>query len=105
MPNNTVLNEIITNRSANNLVRATVQMRIKRAVSPELSQQVKEVVESIADISGAPTPVVTPEGIFEGIARLRIDFWVPTGKKVEITAALMQALHASFPDANLKVLS
>jgi small conductance mechanosensitive channel len=104
VPNNTVLNEIITNRSTNNLVRATVLMRIKRAASADLNSQVKEVVAGTSDVATTPAPVSTPEGIFEGTARIKIDFWVPTGKKAEVTAAVVEALQTSFPDANLKVV-
>jgi small conductance mechanosensitive channel len=104
VPNNTVLNEIITNRSTNNLVRATVLMRIKRAANTDLNTQVRDTVASIPDVASTPAPVVTPEGIFEGTARIKIEFWVPTGKKAEVTAAVVEALQTSFPDANLKVV-
>ena len=48
--------------------------------------------------------VIGLEGVFEETARIKIDFWSPTSKKVSVTPALLAALQAQFPDANLKVV-
>ena len=105
VPNNTVLNEIITNRSASSLVRASVQMRLKQADSEQVSSRVNEVLAGIEGISVAPPPDVMHEGIFAGTEKHKINFWVPTGKKLELTSAAVKALQAAFPDADLKVLA
>jgi small-conductance mechanosensitive channel len=100
-----VLNEIITNRSASNLVRATVQIRIKQAAIADVITQIKDALAGLEDVAGAPEPVVILEGVFEGMSRIRIDFWVPTAKKAAITAAVVEALQVRFPQANLKVVA
>ena len=105
VPNNTVLNEIITNRSASSLVRASVHMRLKQADSEQVSSRVNEVLAGIEGISVAPPPDVMHEGIFAGTEKHKINFWVPTGKKLELTSAAVKALQAAFPDADLKVLA
>ncbi len=105
VPNNVVLNEIITNRSASNLVRATVQIRIRQAAIADVITQIKEGLTGIEDVAGTPEPVVILEGVFEGMSRIRIDFWVPTTKKAAVTASVVEALQARFPQANLKVVA
>ena len=105
VPNNVVLNEIITNRSASNLVRATVQIRIRQAAIADVITQIKEALTGIEDVAGTPEPVVILEGVFEGMSRIRIDFWVPTTKKAAVTASVVEALQARFPQANLKVVA
>ncbi len=103
VPNNTVLNEIITNRSANNQQRATIQVRIKRSNISELTDQIRPIIEAIPDIAQTPAPIIALEGVFEGAARIRIDFWSPTSKKAAVTPSALSALQSAFPDANLKV--
>jgi small conductance mechanosensitive channel len=105
VPNNTVLNEIITNRSTNSLVRATVQMRIKHTGTADIHNRIKELVAEIEGVAPTPTPEVTLESSFNGVEKHKINFWVPTGKKVELTSALVQALQTAFPDADLKVIA
>jgi len=105
VPNNVVLNEIITNRSASNLVRATVQMRIKEAAIADVITHIKEALVGIGDVAGSPEPLVILEGVFEGMSRIRIEFWVPTSKKAAVSATVVEALQAGFPQANLKVVA
>jgi small-conductance mechanosensitive channel len=105
VPNNTVLTEIITNRSANSLVRTTVQMRVRRGDVPDLYNRVKTVVAGVEGVAETPSSDVAMDGVFEGVERHKINFWAPTGKKAEVTLAVMEALQSSFPEANLKVVT
>lgn len=105
VPNNTVLNEIITNRSTNSLVRATVQMRIKHTGTADIHNRIKELVAAIEGVAPTPAPEVILESSFNGVEKHKINFWVPTGKKLELTSALVQALQTAFPDADLKVIA
>jgi small-conductance mechanosensitive channel len=103
VPNNVVLNEIVTNRSASNLTRVTLQMQVKGAAGPEMVEQIKETLSSITDVAGTPSPTLDLQGISDGMSVLRIDFWVSAGKKMEVTAAVIETLQVRFPGADLKV--
>jgi small-conductance mechanosensitive channel len=103
VPNNTVLNEIVTNRSASALMRVTLQMQIKGAAKPDMVEQIKEALSGITDVADTPSPLVDLEGISEGMSVLRINFWVPTGKKMEVTSVVLETLQERFQQADLKV--
>jgi small conductance mechanosensitive channel len=103
VPNNTVLNEIVTNRSASALMRVTLQMQIKGTAKPDMVEQIKEALSGITDVADTPSPLVDLEGISEGMSVLRINFWVPTGKKMEVTSVVLETLQERFQQADLKV--
>lgn len=104
VPNNTVLTEVITNRSSNSVQRTTVQMRIKRNDIAEVTAQIKTILSGVPDVAQSPEPVIGLEGVFEEIARIRIDFWLLTSKKPLVIPSVIGALQAHFPEANLKVV-
>lgn len=104
VPNNVVLTEIVTNRSASNLARVVVQIQTKEAASADTAEAAKAALSGITDIAGTPPPMAVIEGISEGMSQMRVTVWMPAGKKAAVTAAAMEALQARFPQADLKVV-
>jgi small-conductance mechanosensitive channel len=103
VPNNVVLNEIVTNRSASSVIRVTVRMLLRGTASADVVDQVKEALSGVPDVAPTPAPIIDLEGISDGMSQMRIDFWVPAGKKVAVTAAVIETLEARFQQADLKV--
>lgn len=103
VPNNTVLTEIITNRSASQLQRATIQVRLKHGSLSGNSSQISEALKDFSEIAASPAPVTALEGVYDGVVRLRVEFWVPVGQKVDMTQRVVEALQVRFPEANITV--
>ena len=103
VPNNVVLNEIVTNRSVSNLQRQIMYVRTAKAGLADMSEQIGDALKQSADVAVTPTPVIALERVIEGTARLRIEFWVPGPKKVATASQVAEAIQARFPDANITV--
>jgi hypothetical protein len=56
------------------------------------------------DIAASPAPVTALEGVNEGIARLRVEFWAPAGERLAVTSRVVEALQARFPGAGVVVI-
>lgn len=104
VPNSMVLNEIVTNRSASNLKRQVILLRIPRGRLSEMSKEIATTLKSFAEIAGTPAPVVAFEGVQEGTVRLRVEFWVPGPVRVSITPMVIEALQTRFPEAGVTVV-
>ncbi|MEO8287748.1 MAG: mechanosensitive ion channel family protein [Chloroflexota bacterium] len=105
VPNSTVLNEIITNRSTNDVQRAIVQMSIKRSRIGELSEQIKSILEGLDQVAERPEPVIVLDSVLDGILEVRVEFWANAGSRSKAIPAVVETLQARYPDANLKVVS
>jgi small conductance mechanosensitive channel len=104
VPNNVVLNEIVTNRSVSNLHRQVIVIQVPNASLTNTSTQVSIALKDFADIAASPTPIVALESVTDGNARLRIEYWVPLGMQVGLTPQVVEALQARFPHANVTVV-
>jgi len=89
VPNNVIMTEILTNRSASNLQRATVIIRIKPGNIEEIGQQINETLKDFEQVASTPAPIITVEEISHEIERLRVQFWVPATEKSDVTARVM----------------
>ncbi len=105
VPNSMVLNEIVTNRSASNLQRQIITLRVPNVDITGTSRTITEVLKGFEQVAGSPAPVVALEGVTGGVARLRVEFWVPSGTKVSIVPEVVQELQMHFPNANVLVAS
>ncbi|HVF98307.1 MAG TPA: mechanosensitive ion channel domain-containing protein [Chloroflexia bacterium] len=103
VPNNVVLNEIVTNRSVANLQRQVIVIEVPNASLTNTSTQISTALRDFADIAASPTPVVALESVTDGNARLRIEYWVPLGTQMALTPQVVEALQARFPHANVTV--
>jgi small-conductance mechanosensitive channel len=107
VPNNTMLNEIVTNRSISTQQKAGVRIRVRTTDLGDLQKMGEEISAILANIEGVgetPAPSVTLEGMHEGTARLKLEFWTPTGQKGTITSHALDALRARWPEANMAVV-
>ncbi len=104
VPNSLVLNEIVTNRSASNLQRQVILVRIRRGSLSAISKEINETLKTFADITGTPTPMIALEGVQEGIAALRVEYWTPGQVRVSLTPQVVEALQAHFPEADITVV-
>jgi small-conductance mechanosensitive channel len=103
VPNNVVFTEILTNRSVTDHQRAVLRLQLRRGSITGISEQINEILKDNPDVAASPAPVIALEGIQDGIAELRIEFWVPTAQKVTLTAQAVEAIRARFPDADVTV--
>ncbi len=103
VPNSVVLNEIVTNRSASNLQRQIITIRLPKGSLSEISRQISDALKEFPEIATTPAPVVALEQIFHGVARLRIQFWMPAGTPIALTPQIVEALQQRFPDANVTI--
>ena len=104
VPNNVVLNEILTNRSASNLQRQVIVIQVPNASLTHTTSEVNAALRDFADIVATPTPVVALEGVTDGTARFRLEYWVPSGTHLAITPGVVEALQARFPKSNVTVV-
>ena len=106
VPNNTVLNEVVTNRSVSSQQRAVVRVKVGTTNLGDLQEISEDIVAAISNIEGvaqSPTPSVTLEEIQEGTARLRVEFWHETGQKAAVASRVVDALRARWPEADMAV--
>lgn len=104
VPNSVVLNEIVTNRSASDLQRQIVQVRVRMGSVTDLSREISDALKSIPDVAPTPAPVIALERVIGGIARLKVEFWASAPKRVATTAQVIEALQERLPDANVTVV-
>src|SRR5438552_948418 len=104
VPNGTILNEILVNRSVSNLQRQVLTMSIKGSSPSETSQEVIKLLKDFPEIAASPGPITALEGITDGVARLRVEFWVPAAMRLDVTSRVVESLQARFPDAAVAVV-
>jgi small-conductance mechanosensitive channel len=108
VPNGTVLNEIVTNRSISNQQKTSIKVRLEiedTADVQETSGEILVLLQNLASVSKSPEPAVAVEGTFDGLVRLRVDFWFTSGEKMAAAAEVVDALRAKWPEANMTVLA
>jgi small-conductance mechanosensitive channel len=104
VPNNLVLTEIVTNRSASELSRQILLLSTRRADLTEVSREITTLLRGFEFVASAPAPTTALEELKFGVSRLRIEFWVPTSSRIALTAQVVEALQAHFPDADITVV-
>lgn len=104
VPNSTVLNEIVTNRSASDLQRQVIVLRMPKGSLTEISNQISATLKTFPAIAPSPAPVVALEGVHRGVAKIRVEYWVPDGTNIATVPQVVEALQSSFPDANVTVV-
>jgi small-conductance mechanosensitive channel len=104
VPNSVIMTEILTNRSASDLQRQTVIVRTKESNLAEISKGIDGVLKGFDRIASAPAPVTALEEVRDEGSRLRVQFWVPSAERIELTTQVAEALQARFPDAGVTVV-
>lgn len=103
VPNNVVLNEIVTNRSVSNLQRQTIVVQVPNASLTGTSSEISSALRDFEDIAASPAPAVALQEVSNGTARLRVEYWVPSAMNRTLTPQVVEALQMRFPDANVTV--
>ncbi len=106
VPNNTMLTEIVTNRSASPQQRAGIKVSLETTDLEGLQEMAKDINQAltgIKEVAQSPAPTVIVEGVAEGTARLRAEFWFLTGQRAEVVSRAVAALRAKWPDADIAV--
>lgn len=104
VPNSTILNEILTNRSASDLQRQIIVLGVRSGGLSETSQEITRLLRDFQDVASSPAPTTALEEVKDGVTRLRIEFWVPAGTRLAVTPQVVESLHDRFPDASVAVL-
>ena len=104
VPNSVVLNEIVTNRSVSNLQRQIMLVRTSKSGLSDIAGEIGDALKEHSDVAPTPTPVIALERVTDGVARLRIEYWVPAPKRVNTASQVAESLQARFPDANITVV-
>lgn len=104
VPNSVILTEILTNRSASNLQRQVVVIGIKEGNLSEVSQEIDRILNGFEHIASKPAPVTALEEVKDGVAQLRVQFWVQANKRLAVTAQVVEALQADFANASVTVI-
>jgi small conductance mechanosensitive channel len=108
VPNSTVLNEIVTNRSISNQQKTSIKVRVDMADTADMqktSDDILALLQNLDSVSKSPAPAVAVEGTFDGLVRLRVDFWFTSGEKTTAATQVVDALRARWPEANMTVLA
>jgi small-conductance mechanosensitive channel len=105
VPNNTVFTEIVTNRSATDLHRSIVEVQFRTSNITSVTKQVTELLRDTEGVAATPAPVISLEGVQDGVAKVRVEFWVPLTERVSLTAHVVEAIRARYPEADVTVRS
>ena len=100
VPNSTVLNEIVTNRSISNQQKTSIKVRVDMADTADMQKTGDEILallQNLDSVSKSPAPAVAVEGTFDGLVRLRVDFWFTSGEKTTAATQVVDALRAGWP--------
>lgn len=104
VPNSTVLNEIVINRSVSNLRKQILLVEAAVGDVSDMSGQITRVLRGFEGVVTTPAPVVALEQVKDGVARLRVEFWALETVRHDLTAEVAKALQAAFPQAALTVV-
>ncbi len=96
VPNNVILTEILTNRSASELQRQTIVISIKQTNLSDISQEIDLILKGFEHIASKPAPVTALEEVKDGVAQLRVHFWVRSVDRLAVTAQVVEGLQAHF---------
>ncbi len=105
VPNNTVFTEIVTNRSATDLHRAVAEVQLRTSNIATVTRQVTDLLRDTEEVAGTPAPVISLESVQDGVAKVRVEFWVPLTERVKSTAQVVEAIRARYPEADVAVRS
>ena len=104
VPNSLVLNEIVTNRSVSNLQRQILHVRVPNSEISSINQEIGDALKENSDVASTPSPVVALERVMDGVARLRVEYWVPGPKRVATATQVAELIQRRFPEANISVV-
>lgn len=101
VPNNVVLTEVVTNRSAYDTSQVALQIADTRVAFPEINERVRAALAPFPAIVQVPAPRVTIQKATDERATLGLEYW-QRGDGAALPDVLSQ-LRTAFPDATITV--
>jgi len=107
IPNDTVSNRAIVNRSERGRLRVRVDVGVDYAADPERAQDVAiETIDDVAAVSPTPPPQAIPKAFGDSAVVLELRFWIdrPTPQqKWRATACVVRAVKKAFEEEGIKI--
>ncbi|WP_123533696.1 mechanosensitive ion channel family protein [Halosimplex salinum] len=107
LPNDSVADRAITNRSQKGLLRIRVDVGIDYAADPERAQQVAiEAISGLSEVVDAPPPQVFPKEFGDSSVILEMRFWIdhPTPpRKWKAVSSVISSVKAAFEAEGIKI--
>jgi len=107
IPNDSVSDRPITNRSQKGLLRIRVDVGIDYTADPEHAQQVAiEAISQLSEVVDAPPPQVFPKEFGDSAVVLELRFWIdhPTPpRKWKAISAVVSSVKAAFEEEGIKI--
>ena len=103
IPNNIVFSDILTNRSAYDTRKVSLQLQDIRVPFTDLSRLVNDALAHFEEIDHAPAPQVKLKAIENGSATVTLDYW--QRGSAPILPDVLARLHDVFPDADITIIS
>lgn len=103
VPNTIVFTEILTNRSAYNTHRVSIQLQGVRVAFEDLSRIVNDTLLPFEAIDRTPSPLLKIQSLDDGIATVVVDYW--QRGTAFILPDVLARLKDTFPGAKITVLS
>lgn len=103
VPNNVVLTEVVTNRSAYDTRQVTLQITDTKVNLNEVNRLVNETVDNFPEIVQVPAPRVTVQKLADGLATLNVEYW-QRGAGAPL-ADVLAAMQRAFPNATITVIT
>ncbi|HEU5329934.1 MAG TPA: mechanosensitive ion channel domain-containing protein [Thermomicrobiales bacterium] len=101
VPNTIVFSEIVTNQSAYDARRVSLQLTGVQASYQELHQLVSDALEPFDEIANTPAPKVLIQKVEAGALTLTVEFWSRNGNTQ--LPAILSRLQDVFPDAQIMI--
>jgi small-conductance mechanosensitive channel len=107
IPNDTVSNQAITNRSQKGLLRLRVDVGIDYGDDPDHARQVAlEAISAQSEVVDAPPPQVFPKSFGDSAVVMEMRFWIdhPTPpRKWKAVSAVISAVKGAFEEEGIKI--
>jgi small conductance mechanosensitive channel len=103
IPNNIVFTDILTNRSAYDTHRVSLQLHGIRAAFQDLNRLVNEALDPFEEVARTPAPLVKIQSVEDGSATVTVDYWQRGA--APILPDVLASLRAAFPEAKITVVS
>lgn len=101
VPNSLVFTEVVTNRSAYNTRRVSLQLTEVTTSFKDLNHLVNEALRDFEDIDHTPAPRVTIKSVNNGASTLTVEYW--QRGSAPILPAVLARLKETFPEADITV--
>jgi small conductance mechanosensitive channel len=103
VPNSIVFTDILTNRSAYDTHRVSLQLQGIRTAFQDLNRLVNEALDPFEEVARTPAPLVKIQSVEDSSATVTVDYWQRGA--APIVPEVLASLRATFPEAKITVVS